>query len=91
VLVRVIALLLAAGIMLGMMTGAATQLCASPDVSSAVDDDSSTLDPAVLPEAITVPLPDRRDRVSACAPVHGAPGRLHAAFVFRPPRLVASR
>jgi hypothetical protein len=87
VLVRVIALLLA----VVMMTGAATQVCASPDVAGAVDDDAPGLDPAVLPEPVAVPLPDRREPVSTCAPRPVAPGRMHAVFVFRPPRPVTSR
>ena len=87
---RVIALLLA----VVMMTGAATQVCASPDVTGAVDavdDDAPGPDPAVLPEPVAVPLPDLGEPVDRCAPRPAAPGRIHAVFVFRPPRLVASR
>jgi hypothetical protein len=87
VLVRVIALLLA----VMMMTGAATQVCASPDVTSAVDDDFQSLDTPILPAPIVVPRPDRAQPVSACAPGTAVHGRRHAVLVFRPPRPVASR
>jgi hypothetical protein len=91
VLARVIGLVLA----IVMMTGAAVQVCASPGASSAaacaIDDDPPALDPAVLPSVVAVPLPDRRVPAASCAPHQDAPGRLHAVFVFRPPRPIASR
>ena len=102
-LARVIALVLA----VVMMTGAVAQVWASPDDAGAVagaapgsppgsppgsiDDDGLALDPAVLPEIVAVPLPERREPVSTCAPDRDVPGRLHAVFVFRPPRPIASR
>jgi len=86
VFVRVIALVLS----VMMMTGAREQVCASPDVTSAVDD-APDLDTAVLPAPVDVPLPDRRSPVCVEAPLARACGRMHAVLVFRPPRLVASR
>lgn len=90
-----IALLLAVVV----VTGAAAQVWASPDTTSApisaptsaIDDDGPGLLPAVLLEPVAVPLPDRREPVGTCAPRRDVPGRLHAVFVFRPPRPVASR
>jgi hypothetical protein len=87
VIVRVIAVLLA----VLMMTGAATQVWAAPDVASAIDDDAPALDPAVVPEPVAVPMLDRQEPIGVCAPRRAPTGRLHAVFVFRPPRLVASR
>jgi hypothetical protein len=83
VLVRVITLLLA----VMMMTAAATQVWASPVVASAVDDvpDADLAVPA-LSEPIVVPEPERGEQASACMPPAPMPGRVHAAFVFRPPR-----
>jgi len=88
VLVRIITLLLA----VMMMTGAAGQVGASPGATSAVCvDDTPALDTPVLPEPVTVPLPDRQDPVCIEAPSAPAVGRMHAVLIFRPPRLVASR
>jgi len=84
--VRVIALLLS----VMMMTGAVGQVCASPDVTSAVDD-APDLDTPALPAPAVAPLPDLREPVSIEAPPACACGRMHAVLVFRPPRLVASR
>jgi hypothetical protein len=93
VLARVIGLLLVGFLLIG----AVAQVSASPGVTSAVavavddDGDPPALDPAIVPEPICVALPDRREPVSRFAPDPAAPGRLHAVFVFRPPRAVASR
>lgn len=78
-----------------LMTGAAAQVCASPDVASAaVLDDAPDVDP-VGPCALAVPLvvprPDRQVRSTGCAPRSSPSGRMHAIVVFRPPRLVSSR
>jgi len=86
VFVRVIALLLA----VMMMTGARGQVWASPDVTSVVDD-APDRDVPVQPASVAVPLPERREPVCIEAPRSPARGRLHAVFVFRPPRLFASR
>jgi hypothetical protein len=86
VFVRVIALLLS----VMMMMGARGQVCASPDVTSVVDD-APDLDTPVLPVPVAVPLPDLRKSVCIEAPLACARGRTHAVLVFRPPRLVASR
>jgi hypothetical protein len=86
VVVRVIALVLS----VLMMAGAMGQVCASPDVTTVVDD-APELDPAVLPAPVDVPLPDPRKSVCIEAPLACARGRTHAVLVFRPPRLVASR
>jgi hypothetical protein len=85
VLVRAITLLLA----VILMTGATGPMSASPDVASVVDD-APELDTPILP-ALDVPLPDLREPVSIEAPRSLARGRMHAVFVFRPPRRVASR
>ncbi len=82
---RVIALLLA----VMMMTGARAQVWASPDVTSVVDDAPD--EGHALPVSVAVPLPERRELVCIEAPGSPARGRLHAVFVFRPPRLFASR
>lgn len=89
-LARVIGLLLVGFLLIG----AVAQVSASPGVTSAVavdDGDPPALDPAIVPEPTCVALPDRRPPVSRFAPDPAAPGRLHAVFVFRPPRAVASR
>jgi hypothetical protein len=87
VLARVLALLFA---VIMMMTAVAAHVCASPDVSSEVDDPPD-LDSPILPAPVAVPRPDRREPVRIEAPRAFARGRLHAVVVFRPPRLVASR
>jgi hypothetical protein len=84
--VRILALLLA----VIMMTGAAAQVCASPDTANEIDE-ALDLDMPALPAPVTVPLPDPREPVCIEAPCSLGRGRLLAVFVFRPPRLVASR
>jgi len=86
VLVRILALWLA----VMMMTGAAAQVWASPDVTSEIDD-APDLDTPDLPAPVPAPLPGLREPVSIEAPRSLGRGRLLALFVFRPPRLVASR
>lgn len=86
--VRILALLLA----VLMMTGAAAQVCAAPDVASEVEiDDVPELDTPVVPAPVAAPRPGLRAPVSIEAPRSLGRGRLLAVFVFRPPRLVASR
>jgi hypothetical protein len=86
VVVRILALLLA----VLMMTGAAAQVCASPDVVSQIDD-APDLETPVVPAVVVVPRPGLRTPISIEAPRSLGRGRLLAVFVFRPPRLVASR
>lgn len=85
--VRILALLLA----VLMMTGAAAQVHASPDVTSEIDDAPEDLDTPIVPAVVVVPRPGLRTPVSIEAPRSLGRGRLLAVFVFRPPRLVASR
>jgi hypothetical protein len=85
VIVQMIALLLA----VLMMTGGTAQVCASPEVTSLVDD-APELDAPILPARVTAP-PVLREPVCIEAPRCLARGRTHAVFVFRPPRQVASR
>lgn len=83
---RILALLLA----VMLMTGAAAQVYASPDVISEVDD-APALNTPVLSAAVAGSLPDPRNPACIEAPRSLGRGRLLAIFVFRPPRLVAAR
>lgn len=74
-----------------MMTGAAGQAVeASPEVASLIDD-APNQDPPILPVQVMVPLLDLQAPIRTCAPRSRSRGRMHAVFVFRPPRLIASR
>jgi hypothetical protein len=88
--VRLIALLLT----VMMMTGGAAQghllALASPDAAGSVDD-TPELDTPVVPEPVVVPVPDSHEPCGSCAAASSGEGRVHAAFVFRPPRMIASR
>jgi len=79
--VRLIALLLA----VMMMTGTATQVCASPEVAGAIDDAPDVVTP-VLPEPVAVARPDHRPAIQIEAPRSSSLGRSHAVMIFRPPR-----
>lgn len=83
---RIVALLLA----VLMMTGAAAQVCASPDVASEIDDAPDQEMP-IVPAMVAAPRPGLGSPISIEAPRSLGRGRLLAVFVFRPPRLVASR
>lgn len=88
---RVIVLLLAAIMAIGMMTGAMTQTaCATPGVACMVDP-AFDVDTPVVPEPTVMSAPLHRVPVRIEAPQAPAHGRMHAVLVFRPPRLVASR
>jgi hypothetical protein len=84
--VRLLALLLT----VVMMTGAAAQAAwASPEVPMAIDDAPDVGTP-LLPEPVVVSTPDRAQARPHAHPLP-APGRRHAALVFRPPRPFAFR
>lgn len=85
---RVIAVLLAILMAAGL---ASSTVMASPDIAGWVGDDAPDVDPGVAPEPIAVaPTPRIAQRQIVALPA-GSPGRLHAAWVFRPPRRFASR
>jgi hypothetical protein len=86
VLVRLIALLLT----VMMMTGGVEQALGSPDSMTAIDD-ASELDAPVVPVQAAVAAIHHREPFGPSAAAPPEVGRIHAAFVFRPPRPVASR
>jgi hypothetical protein len=86
VLVRIIVLLLAVLV----VTGNAAEVCASPDVTSMLEE-APTPDPLILPVEVMVPGPSLQVPVRSDVPPVDSRGRRYAMFVFRPPRLFASR
>jgi hypothetical protein len=88
--VRVLVLLLASVLMMGLMTGTVAQTaCASPDVVGAVEP-APDADPPVMPD-LAMPEPGDRGPDRSALPTAPTRGRMHAVLVFRPPRPVTSR
>jgi hypothetical protein len=87
--VRLIALLLTVMIMTAASQGHLVAL-ASPDAMGSVDDIPG-LDTPVVPEPVVMPVPESHEPCGSCAAASSGEGRIHAAFVFRPPRMIASR
>ncbi|HEV7555986.1 MAG TPA: hypothetical protein VGO00_11050 [Kofleriaceae bacterium] len=87
---RVITLLLAAVVMMTAATASQADFASPDDVAYAVDD-SPDLDTPIIPAVVAVPMPDQRELTSVIEGPSIDRGRVHAASVFRPPRIVASR
>jgi hypothetical protein len=85
---RVIAFLLAMLMAAGV---ACPALAAAADVAGLVDDGAADPEPAVVTPAVEVVVPARRELRQIVAPPDELMGRLHRAWVFRPPRGFASR
>ena len=86
---RVIAFLVAILMAVGVACPAA--LAAATDVAGLVDDGAADPEPAVVTPSVEVVVPARRELRQIVAPPDEPVGRLHRAWVFRPPRGFASR
>lgn len=80
---RVLAFLLAIVMAAGLATPAAA---ASPDVMVQVDDGAVEPDPVITELPVVVVVPARRELRKILIPMAELHGRLHRAWVFRPPR-----
>ena len=81
--VRLLALLLAIVVAAG---AASPVLAAAPDAVSQIDDSALDPEPALACAAVALVVPARRELPQIVAPREPSLGRLHAAWVFRPPR-----
>jgi hypothetical protein len=88
VYVRLIAFLLALAVTAGMVCPA---VAASADVVGLVDDGAPDPDPAIAATPLVLAVPVRCELEHVAFAPAESPGRLHRAWVFRPPRRVASR
>jgi hypothetical protein len=87
--VRVLAVLLAA--LVAMWAVAPAGAAASPVTAELVDDGGPDLEPAIAAAPVALVAPPPRVLRVAAAPPAVPHGRLHHAWVFRPPRGFASR
>jgi len=81
--VRLLALLLALVVAAGV---ASPGLAAAPDLVSQPGDGAADPEPALVSAPVALALPARHELASIAAPHEPASGRLHAPWVFRPPR-----
>jgi hypothetical protein len=80
---RLVALLLALAVIAGV---ASPNLAAAFDAVSQLDDGRADTEPAIASPPVAMVLPARRELAPIAVPPRSPDGRLHAAWVFRPPR-----